>query len=193
MSPREVVPVPEADTILTIPNLITLVRILLIIPFVHYVNTGQDRRALVIFFIAGVSDTIDGTIARVFHQSSKLGRLIDPVADKVLAGIAYVVMSLFRDGRSAIPVWVMAFVITRDILILLGCAIIYFKAHTTAFRPTLAGKLNTFIELITLGLFLGVSLIPAIATILPVLYIVLAISIVISFSGYVRQGIGMLR
>ena len=193
MSPRRVQPAPERDTLLTIPNLITFLRILLIIPFVQAVTAGNDTRAVIIFFIAGVTDAFDGVLARALNQTSKFGRLVDPVADKVLAGIAYVAMSLFRGPRPAVPIWIMAVVLTRDALILLGCAFIYWKAHTTAFRPSFAGKFNTVVELNLIGLFLVACLYPPISPLLPAYYVVFAVSIVVSFTGYVRQGIAMLR
>src|SRR4051812_27756954 len=130
MSPPKATRVPvanssarqEVDTWRTVPNLITAVRVLLIVPFSYFVARGQDLYALAIFFVASVSDSIDGTVARWLNQRSKLGRLVDSVADKVLTGVAYVMMSWFRGDRPAIPVWVMVAVITRDILILAGCA-----------------------------------------------------------------------
>lgn len=191
MSPRQVT--SETDRLLTIPNLITVFRILLIVPFVQAVMNGNDVRATGIFFIAGMSDTIDGTLARVLHQQSRIGRLVDPVADKVLNGIAYVAMSLFRGSWPAIPVWAMAMVIVRDVLILVGCAVIYARIHRMDFRPTVAGKLNTFLELIGIGLFLGISIVPALSVLFPWLFWLLGASIVISFAGYARQGVAMLK
>ena len=183
----------EVDTWRTIPNLITALRFLLIFPFGYYAVHGQDMRALAIFFIAGVSDTLDGTLARWLHQTSKLGRLVDPVADKILTGIAYVLLSVFREDKQAIPVWVMGAVLSRDVLILLGCWIIYRVAHDTGFKPSVFGKLNTLIELAVIGWLLSATRFPALASALPTLYVLMTLSIVVSFVGYARQGIRMLR
>lgn len=183
----------EIESWRTIPNLITALRILLIIPFSCYATHGRDLRALAVFVIAGLSDTIDGTLARWLRQSSKLGRLVDPLADKILTGIAYIVLSLFRGGRPAIPVWVMAIAVTRDVLILLGCWIVYRVAHDAGFKPSIFGKLNTLIELAVIAVFLATARLPGLATLLPPLYIAMAISIVVSFTGYVRQGLKMIR
>jgi cardiolipin synthase len=188
-----VTPAHEVETWRTVPNLITAVRILLILPFTYYVVSGHDLSALVVFFVAGISDTIDGTLARWLHQTSKVGRLVDPVADKVLTGIAYVALSLFREGHSAIPKWVMGAVVARDVLILVGCWIVYRVAHDLGFRPTVFGKLNTLIELGVIGFFLGSTRFPVIAGWLTAMYLVMAISIVVSFAGYVRQGVRMIR
>jgi cardiolipin synthase len=201
MSPRKVTRTPvayspiglETDSWRTLPNLITALRFLLIIPFTYYAARGRDLRALAVFVIAGLSDTLDGTLARWLNQTSKLGRLVDPVADKVLTGIAYVVLSAFRDSRTAIPIWVMVVVVTRDVLILLGCWIVYRIAHDTGFKPTISGKLNTLIELAVIAGFLAATRFPAITAALPFLYVVMTASIVVSFTGYARQGVRMIR
>jgi len=201
MSPPKATRVPvanssarqEVDTWRTVPNLITAVRVLLIVPFSYFVARGQDLYALAIFFVASVSDSIDGTVARWLNQRSKLGRLVDPVADKVLTGVAYVMMSWFRGDRPAIPVWVMVAVITRDILILAGCAMVYRIAHNTNFKPTVFGKLNTFLELLTLGWFLTATQFPVVAAALPTLYVLVTLSILVSSVDYTRQGLAIIR
>jgi cardiolipin synthase len=185
--------VGETESWRTLPNLLTALRILLIVPFGYYAVHGQDINALVIFVIAGLTDTLDGTLARWLNQRSKLGRLVDPIADKFLTGIAYIILSLFRDGRPAIPTWLMAAVIARDILILSGSWLVYRIAQTTAFQPTIFGKLNTLIELSVIAGFLGMTYFPEVASVMPVFYVVTAVSILVSFSGYARQGIQMIQ
>jgi cardiolipin synthase len=201
MSPLKVPPVlvanssagSELQSWRTIPNLVTALRILLIVPFIYYAINGRDLRALGVFFLAGVSDTLDGTLARWLNQTSKLGRLLDPVADKVLTGIAYFVLSVFRDGRPAIPIWVMAVAVSRDLLILVGCWIVYRSTHEAAFKPTIYGKLNTLIELAVIAGFLAATRFPAISHVLPALYVVMTISILVSFADYARQGLRMIH
>ena len=201
MSPRKVSGTPlanssgglEIQSWRTIPNLITALRILLIIPFTYYAINGRDLHALAIFFFAGFSDMLDGTLARWLKQTSKLGRLVDPIADKFLTGIAYVTLSAFRDGRSAIPIWVMGVVVSRDVLILFGSWLVYRIAHDTGFKPSVFGKLNTLIELAVIAWFLGATRFPFLASGLPPLYVVMAISILVSFTDYSRQGVRMIR
>jgi len=176
----------EVDTWRTLPNLITALRILLIIPFTWYAVHGRDLYALVIFAIAGISDGVDGLLARRLNQFSRLGRLIDPLADKFLTGTGYIVLSVFRDGLPAIPLWVMAMVVGRDLLILLGAWIVYRSTRTTEFKPTIYGKLNTVIELVVIPWFLLTPPPQAV-------YFLMAISILISLVDYARQGIKMLK
>ena len=186
-------PAREADTWRTVPNLITAVRILLIVPFIYYAVHGQDFKAVAVFFIASMSDTLDGTLARWLNQTSRIGRLVDPVADKVLTGISYVVLSYCREGFTAIPKWLMGAVVVRDVLILLGCWIVYRATRDLSFRPTVFGKLNTFLELLTIGWFLTATVFPVVGPFLPWMYGFTGVSIVISFAIYARQGIQMLR
>ena len=177
----------------TVPNLLTAVRMLLIFPFVHYAIGGQDLNALAVFAVAGITDAVDGALARWLHQTSRLGRLVDPVADKFLTAIAYVVLSLLRDGRTSIPTWLMVLVVSRDVLILIGCWVIWRFAQNTGFKPSVLGKLNTLLELLVIGWFLAVSSLPAVGRALPALYVITTISIGVSLVDYVRQGIGMIR
>ena len=183
----------ETESWWTIPNLITALRLLLILPFAGYARDGRDLSALAIFFVAGVSDALDGAVARWLDQRSRFGRLVDPVADKLLTAIAYIVLSLYRDSLAAIPVWVMAVVVSRDVLILLGCWIVYQIARDTGFRPTVFGKLNTLIELGVIAWFLAGAEWPDTRPALPALYFLMTVSIVFSFADYTRQGWRMIR
>ncbi|HWB85765.1 MAG TPA: CDP-alcohol phosphatidyltransferase family protein [Bryobacteraceae bacterium] len=177
----------------TLPNLLTALRILLIAPFVYAAVQGMDIIALGVWIAAGLTDLLDGYFARSLKQSSKLGRFADPVADKLLTGSAFVALSLFRDGRSAIPLWLMWAVILRDILILAGCLVVYGLSRSNRFRPKLLGKLNTFIEILVVTWFLSASAFPMWSPALATLYAVALISIVASAGDYSWQGIRMVR
>ena len=183
----------EVATWRTIPNLLPGLRVLLILPFAYFAMNGEDLKALAVFALAGVTDALDGSVARWLNQTSMLGRLIDPVADKLLMGISYVVLSLLRRGNSAIPIWVMAVVIGRDVFILVGCWIVYRMVHDTGFKPTLAGKVNTLIEIGVIVWFLAGSRFPVLSAGLTPLYVVMTLSIVVSANDYARQGVKMVR
>jgi cardiolipin synthase len=99
--------VHERDIWLTVPNALTVFRLLAVIPFSVWATNGSDRKALAIFVIAGVTDMLDGTIARRFGQASKVGRLLDPLADNLLTGASFVVLSVFRPALPSIPKWLM--------------------------------------------------------------------------------------
>ncbi len=182
----------ETANWLTIPNLLTASRLLLTIPFLYCVLHGRDVDALIVFVVAGLSDCLDGFLARRLDQSSFLGRLADPAADKVLSGSAFIALAFFHPG-SAMPAWVAMTVVARDVLILVGSLAVYASTRNSAFHPSFLGKLNTVLEILVVVLFLSSPLSREIAKSLGPLYIILAFSIVLSFGGYVLQGASMYR
>ena len=184
---------PESTAWLTIPNALTLLRLALIVPFASFAVSGRDLEALAVFFGAGLTDILDGAIARRFGQSSKAGRLIDPLADKLLTGVAFVVLALYRGDARAIPVWLMAAALLRDALILAGSAMVYRSRRDSGFKPSLLGKLNTFVELGVICCFLAASSLSWVAPLLPPLYGLMAGSLLASTGGYLLTGIRMLR
>jgi cardiolipin synthase len=183
----------ERDVWLTIPNATTVLRLLAIIPFAYLAMRGKDRAALVLFIVAGLTDSLDGVIARRFGQASKIGRLLDPLVDKLFTGVSFVVLSAFRSGLSSIPVWVMVAVLLRDVLILAGSFLVYSASHNSGFKPSVYGKLHTLLEICVVVCFLAVSLLPFVAAILPTLYIVLLVSLLVSAADYLRTGLLMMR
>jgi len=182
----------EGDVWLTIPNALTAARLGAIIPFAWLAMRGQDRAALILFFLAGLTDTLDGTIARHFGQASRIGRLIDPIADKLFTGIAFVVLSMFRSGVTSIPVWVMAAVLLRDVLILSGSFIVYRVSRNSGFQPSVYGKINTLLEIGTVVCFLGQRDVPFLSSIFPAAYVLLLLSILVSAGDYFRNGLRMM-
>ena len=178
---------------MTVPNALTIARLVAIAPFVLLAMQGRDRAALILFVVAGLTDTLDGTIARRFGQTSKIGRLLDPLADKLFTGAAYVVLSAFRPGLTSIPIWVMAAVLLRDVLILSGSLIVYRMSRNTGFQPSIYGKLNTLFEIGIVVVFLAQPDLPFLKTILPGTYIVLLISLLVSTGDYLKAGLRMTR
>lgn len=129
---------------LTLPNLLSLLRMGLIPVFVIAVLDGNPGRALLVFAVAGVTDALDGFIARFWHQQSALGAYLDPAADKLLLVTAYVVLAIpnLHLGM-VIPVWVSALVITRDVVIVVMALILYVAGGINRFPPTWISKVNT--------------------------------------------------
>lgn len=185
--------VTERNVWLTIPNLFTVVRVLAIYPFALWAMHGKDRAALILFLVAGLTDTLDGTIARHFGQTSKIGRLLDPLADKLFTGGAFVVLSAFRSGLSSIPIGIMAAVLLRDVLILAGSFLVYRTSRNSGFQPSVYGKLNTFLEIGIVVVFLAKSDFPILAAFLPGAYVLLLLSLVVSAGDYLRTGLRMIR
>lgn len=134
--------------------MLTLVR-LVFVPFVAIAIL--ERRfdiALGIFIIAGLSDGLDGLLARWLKQRTQLGEYLDPIADKLLLSTLFLVLS----GTRHLPWWVTVMVFSRDLGILLISAVLYMTTSLRDFRPSVLGKLNTVAQIVTilLALMLGV-------------------------------------
>lgn len=132
---------------LTVPNLLSILRMGLIPIFVIAVLEGKMDRALACFAIAGVTDALDGFIARFWKQQSALGAYLDPLADKLLLVSSYVVLAIpnLRPGL-VIPAWVTAFVITRDVVIVAVALLLHLAAGVSRFPPSPLSKINTAVQ-----------------------------------------------
>jgi cardiolipin synthase len=141
---------PPAQGSFTIPNLITLFRILLTPLFIIFLIQGRYRQALAVFVLAGVSDLADGFIARWWQQKSRLGSYLDPAADKLLMSASFVTLAISH----LIPSWLTVVVISRDVILGLGALILRLADYPLVVRPSLVGKWTTTLQLITVGLVL---------------------------------------
>lgn len=146
------------NSILTVPNLLTFMRMALIPVFASLLFYGFAGWALAVFLIAGISDGIDGFLARRFRQESELGTIMDPIADKLLMTTAFIVLTLpsvLQPVRHLpVPFWVTAAVIGRDVLILTVAAAINVMTGFRGFRPSWLGKLSTFVQVLAVTLIL---------------------------------------
>ncbi|MGB6690957.1 MAG: CDP-alcohol phosphatidyltransferase family protein [Terracidiphilus sp.] len=121
------------------PNLLTLLRICLMPFLVAATLDGQYRLAFWLFVVAGLSDALDGALARVLEQRTMMGQYLDPVADKLLLSTLFLVLTHLR----LIPVTVTALVFGRDLGILMVAALLYAAAGRREFSPSIFGKANT--------------------------------------------------
>lgn len=146
---------------LTIPNLLSMARMGLVPLFVVSVLDGRIDRALWVFALAGVSDALDGFIARVWRQQSALGLYLDPAADKLLLVSSYVVLAVphLHSGYT-IPAWIAALVVTRDIVIVVVAITLYLAAGVKRFPPSPVSKVNTGVQLLAVILVLFSAVLP---------------------------------
>jgi cardiolipin synthase len=132
------------------PNLLTLLR-LIFVPFVVVAIQQQKYAwALTIFVVAGITDGLDGLLARLLKQKTTLGQYLDPIADKLLLSTMFLMLSITHLIRW--PVTIMVF--SRDIIILIICTLLYATGTIKVFRPTLIGKANTAAQIVTVPLVL---------------------------------------
>lgn len=137
-------------TALTPANQLTLLRMLLIPAFVILVVYGHFGWALVVFATAGVTDALDGLIARWSGQKTSLGAWLDPMADKLLLVTTFVVLTLpGLDLANRLPIWLTVLIISRDIGIVLTVAIVNLAIGPRTFRPSMFGKVATAIYILT--------------------------------------------
>ncbi|HWP57262.1 MAG TPA: CDP-alcohol phosphatidyltransferase family protein [Candidatus Acidoferrales bacterium] len=150
---------------LNLPNSLTLIRILSIPFFLMLLSSRLYLEALMVFLVSGLTDALDGAVARLTAQQTWLGAYLDPVADKLLIGSSFVMLGAI----GGIPPWFAVLVISRDVIILLGYASIYLLvSERLEVRPSIIGKCNTFFQLATVGAVLVVlgapGLLPAALT-----------------------------
>jgi cardiolipin synthase len=130
---------------MTVPNLITTIRIILTPIFIIYLLDGEILSALVVFAVCGISDGLDGFLARVLKQKSKLGAYLDPIADKLILASTFVVLAVMN----FIPTWLAVTVISRDVLISLGVIFLMIYGMEIRIRPSIISKITTCLQFIT--------------------------------------------
>lgn len=184
---------PVRARVWTVANLLTVLRILLILPFLYFVYAQRFGVALAVFFVASITDYADGYIARNFNQKTRLGQVLDPLADKLLTTASFVVMALPHEGIEPLPAWLAVAVISRDLLILTGSLVVNRITGFTEFKPTRLGKINTFLELGLIVVFLVFHTTGVLLFLLPFCYGLVLASVVASGAGYVAQGAQILK
>lgn len=138
----------------TIPNGITLVRLALVPFFILAVVEGKYAVALAVFLAAGISDGLDGWLARSLGMRSLLGSYLDPIADKALLVSAFVVLTWPQLGHVRIPLWLTVLALSRDVLIVLTALVLYLATDVRAFPPSIWGKATTVMHIVTVTLVL---------------------------------------
>src|SRR5580658_3034035 len=142
------------NRILTVPNELTFLRLAFLPLFIIAIQYDRYFLALGILVAGGLSDGLDGWLARQLNQKTALGAYLDPIADKLLMSSSYFVLAL----KGKIGWWLAILVLGRDVLILVACAVILLTVGYRPFPPSFWGKATTFFEisLVTLVLLLGV-------------------------------------
>ena len=133
-----------------LPNLITVLRICLVGPMVWFLSQARYKEAMVIFIVAGLSDALDGLLARHYNWMSRLGAALDPAADKLLVLGLIVILTL----QEHIPLWLAVIVVGRDLVILAGAAVYRLWFQELTFEPTFVSKANTAVQVVTFALLL---------------------------------------
>jgi len=169
---------------LNIPNLLTLTRIILTPLLVILLINSEFVEALIVFTIAGITDGLDGLIARYMRQKTRIGAILDPIADKVLLTSAYATLAII----GLLPAWLAVTVISRDVIIVFGVLIIFLFQGGVEIRPSVLSKITTVAQLGTIFMVLVNHDLGLFSRILPFLYIATALITVISGLHYMYLG-----
>lgn len=129
---------------MSIPNLITLARILLVPVVVWAIATGEMKVAFLLFLVAGLSDLVDGFLAKRFNMKTELGAFLDPLADKAMIVSIYVTLALV----GPIPLWLVILVVSRDIMIVAAVILSWLVNKPVALKPLAVSKLNTVAQIL---------------------------------------------
>ncbi len=138
-------------TELSIPNIITLGRIILVPVIIWAIASNEMEIAFAIFVIAGVSDAVDGFLAKRFNMASELGALLDPLADKALLVSIYVALGIW----GAMPRWIVILVVSRDIMIVSAVIVSWLFDKPVEIKPLMVSKLNTASQVALAALILA--------------------------------------
>jgi cardiolipin synthase len=174
---------------INIHNLLTVGRILLTPLFVILLIRGLYVPALFVFTIAAVSDGLDGFIARVFNQRTALGAYLDPIADKLLLSSAFVSLAVLE----LVPAWLTVIVISRDVIIFMGIAVLTLTAKTVTISPSLLSKCTTLVQLITVFAVLIESNIAGLGHMEHILFWTAAGLTILSGLHYIYIGLNILQ
>ena len=175
---------------LTLPNLLTLLRLLLIPPILLALLYRSFKVAFALYALAATTDWVDGYLARRIRQTSRLGLILDPIADKLLSFVSLVALTVPSLGYSnPLPLWFTVLILFRDIFLLVGIIILYSMIRRISIKVHALGKASTFFEDVSLFLVFLLTALNRPAPLLFVLYIITLALALLSLEGYVRYAL----
>ncbi len=176
--------------VLNYANQLTILRMIFIPCIVLLIIYGHPRSAMLFFILAGVTDGLDGLIARKLQQKTVLGSFLDPMADKLLLTAVFVTLTIPSVPVAYhIPIWLTITAISRDLLIALAALIIHLQTRHTEFPPSFLGKCTTAAQLITVAVTLLASLTPEVMPILDPLVVATLLVTVVSGLHYFYRSV----
>lgn len=167
----------------------TLIRVLLIPLFVIFIINKLFGWALITFAVAGITDGIDGMIARITHKRTELGGYLDPIADKLLLIAAYVTLAIIE----ILPSWLAVIVVTRDVIILLGFLVFILLNYRPKIQPSLVSKMTTFFQISTILLVLMAGYAPVFKQLSSIAIYGTTLFTIVSGSHYIYVGTRILN
>lgn len=182
----------KTNLLFTVPNCISLSRIIIIPFFLWLLMSGKSTAALIVFTAAALTDLLDGMAARILRQKSKLGALLDPAGDKLLMTAALIGLSIPNlDLPNSIPLWLTTLIIGRDLFIVGSAFILYKTRGQNRFPPSFLGKITTFTQMSLLVLILLLNAVNKTSGALLWAFILTAVLTLLSWMQYCYIGIKM--
>ena len=176
---------------MNIPNLLTLLRIILVPGIVILLMRESFLFALILFVVAGITDCLDGFLARVLRQQTVLGSYLDPLADKALVATSFITLSIL----GLIPGWLVVIVISRDFIILIGFLILILMSVSFEISPAYVSKATTVLQIVTIFMvlcFRSVEFCCDYRLIVPMFWLT-AIATIISGLYYIYKGVKLIN
>lgn len=131
--------------ILNLPNGLTFLRLILTPVIVLFLLDGAFFWALMVFLVAGVTDGLDGFLARSLRESTEFGRILDPLVDKIFMGSSFITLAFLGH----LPIWLAGIAVGRDLVLMIGSCILYIVTGRFGYPPSVIGKLSTFLQVLT--------------------------------------------
>ena len=172
-----------------IPNILTIFRILLIPAFIMTYSYDKFTLAAVLFILASLTDLLDGFLARAMGQVTKLGALLDPLADKLLLLSSFALLFY----RGIVPLWVLIIVLSKDVVVVSGWMIRYFLTRSASAPPSFLWKVATFAQITAITTILTGNLVASIKSLSNSFLIVATILTALSMLDYLYRGLGELE
>ncbi len=170
---------------MNVPNSLTVLRILLVPVFVGFLIYERYEHALIVLAVAAITDGLDGTIARVANQRTRLGAYLDPLADKLLLTSGFATLAVLH----LVPLWIVILVVSRDMILMTGTLVARLTESRVDISPTLLGKGTTLLQLVYILLVVMLTARQMdLHLIQPVLYLMVALTIVSGFH-YLYRGV----
>ena len=166
-----------------IPNALTIIRLLLVIPIVFFIWTNNWTSACVLTLFAGLTDVLDGVFARKFDWVSQFGKVMDPIADKVLFGTIFIALT----AKGHIPAWITIIVVSRDLVIMAGAMVYKTVLGAVEIAPMFLSKVTTAVQIFLLVFNLAAlaDIHVAERTFDPIVWWILAVLTIVSGLGYI--------
>jgi cardiolipin synthase len=174
---------------MSIPNVLTIIRILLTPVLIWLLLSAQLTQALVVFVVAGMTDGLDGLIARLLQQRTRLGAFLDPLADKILLMSSFVLLGRLH----LVPSWLVVIAVSRDALILLGLSTLFFHHVAIEIKPSVVSKITTLFQLMTVLTALSSAMVVLPAWSYLGLFAITAVLTVVSGLHYIHCGLQLLE